>query len=534
MDSSGANISTGSSLRTDPVVHERRRLPRRPAHTPAYAMLTSPSDGVAVEFSEILDATEDGICVSSSAGFDVQGSFDLCLDLPETQSQVQTPARVVWSENGRTGIRFGEIPPPSLHELREWLHLNGIVAAADQKASHPDPGISTPSAVENARAVFEQPEFPETPDFSSLLVALEAVRRESLALGSDTEAALQLVAERARSFTRASGAAIALYQGGHEEMVCRASAGDAPGIGSALQVGSGFSGQCVRTGNLLRCDDSELNLFVDRDSCRALGIRSMIAVPIGGSDSVQGLLEVFSPKPVSFTRCDDAVLMRLADIALAVVQRRNMPSPPAIPESEKEAETEQKLRSLMDEISSSHSRRLTLIVTSAVIASLGVLLIIPRFRSVGGPAEPPSRPQAIQPAATSAQRQAPPNDLDSLRSLAEAGDAAAQFAVGAHYATGDGVTQNYSEAVGWFTRAAQQGHVVAQGTLGAYYWNALGVRQDLNQAYFWSILAQAGGDQASKYRASILASRLTRGEVIAAQQQANDWLKQHQKPALIH
>ena len=59
---------------------------------------------------------------------------------------------------------------------------------------------------------------------------------------------------------------------------------------------------------------------------------------------------------------------------------------------------------------------------------------------------------------------------------------------------------------------------------------ATSVKTDLNQAYFWSILAEAGGDQASKYRASILASRLTRAEVVAAQQQANDWLKQHQKP----
>ena len=186
---------------------------------------------------------------------------------------------------------------------------------------------------------------------------------------------------------------------------------------------------------------------------------------------------------------------------------------------------------MMEQLSSSHSRRLALIVIAAVIAIVGLLLFIPRFRSQQTPAAP--LPEQVSPSASvSVANPAQANDLDSLRGLADAGDAAAQFAVGAHYATGDGVTQDYSEAVRWFTSAAEQGHVVAQGTLGAYYWNALGVHQDLNQAYFWSILAQAGGDQASKYRASILASRLTRGEVIAAQQQANDWLKQHQKPAL--
>src|SRR5207302_10366514 len=132
------------------------------------------------------------------------------------------------------------------------------------------------------------------PDFSSLLVALEAVRRETLAL-PNVDVALQLVAERARTFTRATGAAIALFQGSADEMICRASAGDAPGIGSALQIGSGFSGQCVRTGELLRGDDSELQLFLDRERSRALCIRCMIAIRLGPVNLMLGLLEAFSP-----------------------------------------------------------------------------------------------------------------------------------------------------------------------------------------------------------------------------------------------
>jgi len=528
MDSLGANSSAGSGLRSDAVVHERRRLPRQLAHTPAYAMLTLPTDGSAVEFNEILDATEDGICVSSSGPLGQNQPLNLCLDLPEIQSQLQTPARVVWSENGRTGIRFGEMPQPSLHELREWLHLNGIVAAADRKAVVADAAVASHAPAIPASFTSDL-DSPQTPDFSSLLVALEAVRRESMALAPDVNAALQLIAERAKTFTRATGAAIALFQGSAEEMICRASAGDAPGIGAALHVGSGFSGQCVRTGKILRCDDSELNLFVDRESCRALGIRSIIAIPIGPLNSVQGLLEVFSPRPASFTTCDDAVLGRLADIILATLQRGSKPVTNIPVQADAEIVTDEKLRSVMAELSSSHSRRLTLIVVAAVLATVALWLLIPRLRS--GDTNSAVAPEtSVSPApAAQGSSQVQGNDPDSLRTLADKGDPAAQFAVGAHYATGDGVIQDYSEAVHWFTLAAQQGHVVAQGTLGAYYWNALGVHQDLNQAYFWSILAEAGGDQASKYRASILASRLTRAEVVAAQQQANDWLKLHQK-----
>ena len=115
-------------------------------------------------------------------------------------------------------------------------------------------------------------------------------------------------------------------------------------------------------------------------------------------------------------------------------------------------------------------------------------------------------------------------DLASLRKVAEQGDPAAQFSLGARYATGEEVKQDYTEAVRWFTKAAEQGHILAQATLGAYYWAGRGVPQDLTKAYYWSVLAQAGGDQASKYRVAVLASRMSRSQVLAAQQQANDWL----------
>ena len=45
----------------------------------------------------------------------------------------------------------------------------------------------------------------------------------------------------------------------------------------------------------------------------------------------------------------------------------------------------------------------------------------------------------------------------------------------------------------------------------------------------------AGGDQASKYRVAILTSRMARSQVVAAQEQASEWLRRHQmlaaKPA---
>jgi hypothetical protein len=124
-------------------------------------------------------------------------------------------------------------------------------------------------------------------------------------------------------------------------------------------------------------------------------------------------------------------------------------------------------------------------------------------------------------------------DFEGIRKLAEQGDAAAQFAVGAHYATGEDVPQDYAEAVRWFTLAAEQGHMGAQATLGAYYWSGRGVPTDLVKAYLWAVLAQTGGDDASRYRVAFLASRMTRAQVLEAQQQANEWIKAHESNANV-
>src|SRR5579863_3208332 len=64
----------------------------------------------------------------------------------------------------------------------------------------------------------------------------------------DLDAALQLLAERAQYITGASGTAIALRRGEHNDMVCRAAAGSsAPDLGALLSMEHGLSGECVRT-----------------------------------------------------------------------------------------------------------------------------------------------------------------------------------------------------------------------------------------------------------------------------------------------
>lgn len=110
-------------------------------------------------------------------------------------------------------------------------------------------------------------------------------------------------------------------------MVCRASIGEiAPPFGCRLDAASGFSGECVRSGKILRCDDAETDPRVDAQSCRALGIRSILAAPIFAGGDVVGLLEVFSPHPFAFDDRSHAVVEQLAQDAMPA-EPRAIPAP---------------------------------------------------------------------------------------------------------------------------------------------------------------------------------------------------------------
>src|SRR6202142_2709356 len=127
----------------------------------------------------------------------------------------------------------------------------------------------------------------------------------------DLDAALQLLAERAQYITGASGAAIALRRGEHNDMLCRASAGsNAPELGALLSMEYGLSGESVRTRQLLRCDDAQRDPRVNSDLCQELGIASVVVLPIVSDDTVLGVFELLSDKPRAFDERDLSALLR--------------------------------------------------------------------------------------------------------------------------------------------------------------------------------------------------------------------------------
>ena len=152
---------------------------------------------------------------------------------------------------------------------------------------------------------------PQTPE--QVIAALfAAITRGDLDLGSS----LEKIALAAHRLTGAEGAAIAMLQGGL--VICRARSGSlTPQLGTPLSIDSGISGECLRTGQTMRCDDTNKDLRVDAEVCSRLGLRSIAVVPIRGTHRVIGILGAFSSRPYSFPDRHLQLMTQLADLAAA-------------------------------------------------------------------------------------------------------------------------------------------------------------------------------------------------------------------------
>jgi len=84
-------------------------------------------------------------------------------------------------------------------------------------------------------------------------------------------------------------------------------------VGTTLHLEGTFTGLCVQSGRLMRCDDTERETRVDTAAARALGVRSMMVAPITGTDGTTGALALFSFTPNAFSATHEAVLKTLAD-----------------------------------------------------------------------------------------------------------------------------------------------------------------------------------------------------------------------------
>ncbi len=125
----------------------------------------------------------------------------------------------------------------------------------------------------------------------------------------------------------------------------------------------------------------------------------------------------------------------------------------------------------------------------ALVLLAGILVSVCLFRPHDGLAG-----TAVQPAPRAATVSVPAA-LSALRAAAAKGNAHAQFNLGAAYANGQGVKQDYTQAALWFNKAAEQGDAAAQSVLGVAYANGQGVPRDNAKAAYWYRKAAEQGNR---------------------------------------
>jgi TPR repeat protein len=115
--------------------------------------------------------------------------------------------------------------------------------------------------------------------------------------------------------------------------------------------------------------------------------------------------------------------------------------------------------------------------------------------------------------------------LTRFRKAAEQGDAEAQNNLGKCYAEGEGVPQDFVQALKWYRKAAEQGHAEALFNLGGRYYNGEGVTKDEIEAFaYWHLVSTT--DEDARRNLAIIAKKMSAGQITAGLKRSKELQKE--------
>lgn len=350
-----------ASLTRDDSARERRKKTRKPVLDVSMVTVDIKPPG----FGLLLDVSDEGMGVQVMQFVEPNTPVEIGFQIPELSTRIEGTGVITWSDGeGRAGVRFKQLTSGTAADLQRWVDstlsksqfedpvhaLPETPAAELPTAEVPIAEVpahdTSPSALpietsviakEVERSTVAPVVFPqdgkadpvETPVLvpivnttavasaveppTTLLDRFRAIKRQLASANFNPDAVLQTLVETVVELTRSNGGALAL--GTTDEMMCRASSGLAPEVGVRISSSSALSSECIHTGKVVHCEDTETDLRVDKEICRELNLRSLLIMPILHKGEVHGLLEIFSPHPKAFNAQHQALLQELADFA---------------------------------------------------------------------------------------------------------------------------------------------------------------------------------------------------------------------------
>ncbi len=267
-----------------PAAQQTRRSVRRTLPSPVNVHMGPMDSGL------LLDISAQGAGLRVIKPLQPGLRLAISFQLPDSDAMFEPTYEVVWATaDGRVGLKFLYTAENELRRLRDWLALQLVQAGSvpPEPAALPAVAESQPD-LSAIRAPAPHPAAPTEP------------RRPPVRVGEAlSDSVLAQAAQRAKLASSADGAAIALRTGA--AVICRATAGEAPELGTEIDARSGLSGECLRTVRVVRCDDATRDPRVDPAVARLLNLRSALVVPIVAADHLAGFVEVLSSRPAAFT-----------------------------------------------------------------------------------------------------------------------------------------------------------------------------------------------------------------------------------------
>ncbi|HEX4486359.1 MAG TPA: GAF domain-containing protein [Terriglobales bacterium] len=137
----------------------------------------------------------------------------------------------------------------------------------------------------------------------------------------DFHTALELIAERTHTVTRADGVALGLLENG--KLIYRADTGDAATqLNAPALITETLAAECFRTGKALQSTESRSDDRIDPILRQQLGVESLLAVPIRQEGKISGVLELRFKRPNAFQPSDLRTLQLMSGLAGEVLGKK--------------------------------------------------------------------------------------------------------------------------------------------------------------------------------------------------------------------
>jgi PAS domain S-box-containing protein len=137
----------------------------------------------------------------------------------------------------------------------------------------------------------------------------------------DLEHVIDAVLDGARALTGAEGVGVVMRDGADFPLRGATSTGPAR-AGARLRADEqSLIGECLRSGRVQRCDDTEADPRVHRETARASGTRSMLYMPVHDGTAVIGVVAMLSSRPWAFSDRDEQSLTLVSGLLSAALSR---------------------------------------------------------------------------------------------------------------------------------------------------------------------------------------------------------------------